>query len=78
MLYLFYFWNIQQIVSNKNSEVDVDKWDYFARDYLQLGMRSSFDHDRFIQSARVCPDRQGKMQLCVRDKVSSVSNCNVH
>ncbi|XP_025076070.1 deoxynucleoside triphosphate triphosphohydrolase SAMHD1-like [Pomacea canaliculata] len=58
---------LYEIVANKRSEVDVDKMDYIARDCLHLGIRSSFDHGRFISLTRVI--RHGKkMRLCVRDK----------
>ncbi|XP_025076068.1 deoxynucleoside triphosphate triphosphohydrolase SAMHD1-like [Pomacea canaliculata] len=58
---------LYEIVANKRSEVDVDKMDYIARDCLHLGIRSSFDHGRFIRLTRVI--RHGKkMRLCVRDK----------
>ncbi|XP_025076298.1 deoxynucleoside triphosphate triphosphohydrolase SAMHD1-like [Pomacea canaliculata] len=59
---------LYEIVANKRSEVDVDKMDYIARDCLLLGMRSSFDHDRFINFARVVQDADGEMRLCPRDK----------
>ncbi len=32
-----------QIVANKESGMDVDKWDYFARDFLHLGVTNEFD-----------------------------------
>lgn len=32
-----------QIVANKKTGNDVDKWDYFARDCHCLGLRNSFD-----------------------------------
>ena len=32
-----------QIVANKSTGVDVDKWDYFARDCHHLGIPNSFD-----------------------------------
>ncbi|XP_025116249.1 deoxynucleoside triphosphate triphosphohydrolase SAMHD1-like [Pomacea canaliculata] len=58
---------LYEIVANKKSEVDVDKWDYFLRDCHHLGMRSSFDHNRYIRFALVI-EHQGKGRLCVRDK----------
>uniref|UniRef100_A0A673B916 HD domain-containing protein n=1 Tax=Sphaeramia orbicularis TaxID=375764 RepID=A0A673B916_9TELE len=68
---------LYEIVSNKRNGIDVDKFDYFARDCLHLGMKNSFDHCRFIKFARVCkvaedgqPD--GEWQICIRDK--EVSN----
>ena len=63
-----------QIVSNSISGVDVDKWDYFARDCHHLGISNSFDHNRFMSLIKVLkapppPDGDGKYHLCVRDKV---------
>ncbi|CAL8251322.1 unnamed protein product [Arctogadus glacialis] len=55
------------IVSNKRNGIDVDKFDYFARDCHHLGIKNSFDHHRFMKFARVC-EVEGKMQICVRDK----------
>ena len=37
-----------EIISNEKSGVDVDKWDYFARDCHHLGIANGFDHNRFI------------------------------
>lgn len=44
---------LYQIVSNKTSGIDVDKWDYFSRDCLMLGMKNNFDHSRAIAFSRV-------------------------
>ncbi|KAL8607471.1 hypothetical protein ACOMHN_004443 [Nucella lapillus] len=58
---------LYEIVANKRNGVDVDKWDYFKRDCLYLGISNSFDHMRFIQFSRVI--RVGsELQICVRDK----------
>ena len=35
---------IYQIVANKRTSIDVDKWDYFARDCHQLGISNNFDY----------------------------------
>ena len=59
-----------QVVANKNNGIDVDKWEYFARDCLMLGIRNNFDHIRIMNFVRVC-DVEGKKQLCTRDKVTS-------
>ena len=53
--------------ANKRNGIDVDKWDYFARDSYHLGIRNSFDHKRFMQLAKVL-DVEGT-QICSRDKV---------
>ena len=66
-----------QIVSNSFSGVDVDKWDYFARDCHHLGISNSFDHNRFMSLIKVLkarkPDGDDKYHLCVRDKVRFAS-----
>ena len=33
-----------QIVANKKNGIDVDKWDYLARDCHHLGITSNFDY----------------------------------
>uniref|UniRef100_A0A8C4Z094 HD/PDEase domain-containing protein n=1 Tax=Gadus morhua TaxID=8049 RepID=A0A8C4Z094_GADMO len=67
---------LYEIVSNKRNSIDVDKWDYFARDCHHLGIKNNFDHDRFIKFARVCEvdkekDAEEKL-ICTRDKVGNV------
>uniref|UniRef100_A0A665SV98 HD domain-containing protein n=1 Tax=Echeneis naucrates TaxID=173247 RepID=A0A665SV98_ECHNA len=59
---------LYEIVANKTNGIDVDKFDYFARDCHHLGIQNHFDHLRFFRSARVikCPD--GLMHICSRDK----------
>ncbi|XP_032897689.1 deoxynucleoside triphosphate triphosphohydrolase SAMHD1-like isoform X2 [Amblyraja radiata] len=58
---------LYEIVANKRSGIDVDKWDYFARDCHHLGIRNNFDFERFLKFARVC--EVGKMKrICTRDK----------
>jgi len=36
------------IVSNQRNSVDVDKFDYLARDCYNLGIKSSYDFSRFV------------------------------
>ena len=50
---------LYEIVANKRSSIDVDKWDYFQRDSRQLGVAQSFDHGRLMLLARVVEDEQG-------------------
>lgn len=59
---------LYQIVNNEESGLDVDKWDYFLRDSLYLGLRCNFEYKRLIQFAKVL-DVNGKKQICFRDKV---------
>ena len=60
-----------EIVANKTSGIDVDKMDYFARDCHGLGMKSDFNHLRYIHNCRVMiVDDAGKQRsaICIRDK----------
>ncbi|XP_052060504.1 deoxynucleoside triphosphate triphosphohydrolase SAMHD1-like isoform X2 [Mytilus californianus] len=59
-----------EIVANKRNEIDVDKMDYFARDCHGLGMKSTFDHLRFISQCRVMflRDTSNETTIAVRDK----------
>lgn len=58
---------LYEVVANKRNGIDVDKWDYFARDSHNLGIRNNFDHLRFIKFARVL-DVDNELQICSRDK----------
>ncbi|XP_075946544.1 deoxynucleoside triphosphate triphosphohydrolase SAMHD1-like [Anarhichas minor] len=58
---------LYEIVANKRNGVDVDKFDYLARDAHHLGIQNNFDHLRFIKFARVC-EVDGQKQICTRDK----------
>eukprot|EP01027_Heterolobosea_sp_BB2_P018252 GEZU01025740.1.p1 GENE.GEZU01025740.1~~GEZU01025740.1.p1 ORF type:complete len:454 (+),score=124.60 GEZU01025740.1:114-1475(+) len=44
---------LHQIVSNSQNSIDVDKFDYLARDSYNLGMKSSYDFSRLINFSRV-------------------------
>nr|XP_006817901.1 PREDICTED: deoxynucleoside triphosphate triphosphohydrolase SAMHD1-like [Saccoglossus kowalevskii] len=60
---------LYEIVSNETNGIDVDKWDYFARDCLNLGIANNFDYKRFITFSRVVKcEKTGKHHICVRDK----------
>uniref|UniRef100_A0A7N6FKV2 HD/PDEase domain-containing protein n=1 Tax=Anabas testudineus TaxID=64144 RepID=A0A7N6FKV2_ANATE len=59
---------LYEIVANKINGVDVDKFDYFARDCHHLGMQNNFDYRRFLKFARVCEAEDGKKHICTRDK----------
>nr|KAF6423692.1 SAM and HD domain containing deoxynucleoside triphosphate triphosphohydrolase 1 [Rousettus aegyptiacus] len=58
---------LYEIVANKRNGIDVDKWDYFARDCHHLGIQNNFDYKRFIMFARVCKV-ETKMHICSREK----------
>ncbi|KAM6981977.1 deoxynucleoside triphosphate triphosphohydrolase SAMHD1-like [Tautogolabrus adspersus] len=59
---------LYEIVSNKRNGIDVDKFDYLARDSYHLGIKNNFDFHRFMQFARVCKDDDGRKTICTRDK----------
>ena len=42
---------LYEIVANKISSVDVDKWDYMLRDSLALNIKVTFDYKRFIKNS---------------------------
>lgn len=67
---------LYEIINNKRNEIDVDKWDYIARDCHMLGIGNNFDHNRCIALARVI-EVGGEWQICYRDKVS-VSLSSMH
>ncbi|XP_011364888.1 deoxynucleoside triphosphate triphosphohydrolase SAMHD1 isoform X1 [Pteropus medius] len=58
---------LYEIVANKRNGIDVDKWDYFARDCHHLGIQNNFDYKRCIMFARVCKVGE-QMHICSRDK----------
>eukprot|EP00117_Sycon_ciliatum_P001355 scpid93024/ scgid7051/ SAM domain and HD domain-containing protein 1; Dendritic cell-derived IFNG-induced protein; Monocyte protein 5 len=58
---------LYEIVSNKLTGIDVDKWDYFARDCHHLGIANMFDYRRFMQFARVI-EVEKTLRICTRDK----------
>ncbi|KAG9473838.1 deoxynucleoside triphosphate triphosphohydrolase SAMHD1 [Eleutherodactylus coqui] len=58
---------LYEIVANKRNGIDVDKWDYFARDCYHLGIQNNFDYKRFLKFCRVCVVGK-KKQVCTREK----------
>lgn len=58
---------LYEIVNNKKTGIDVDKWDYFARDCHMLGIRNNFDHTRCMKYARVLKVAD-ELQICSRYK----------
>ncbi|XP_072182304.1 deoxynucleoside triphosphate triphosphohydrolase SAMHD1 homolog [Diadema setosum] len=69
---------IKQIVSNSVNGVDVDKWDYVARDAHLLGIASAFHVEHIMSAVKPCLiDGDGKLtrkELCFRDKVANDLN----
>uniref|UniRef100_A0A8C2M3H4 Deoxynucleoside triphosphate triphosphohydrolase SAMHD1 n=2 Tax=Cricetulus griseus TaxID=10029 RepID=A0A8C2M3H4_CRIGR len=63
---------LYEIVSNKRNGIDVDKWDYFARDCHHLGIQNNFDYKRYVKFVRVCEVEEScgcKMKhICTREK----------
>eukprot|EP00117_Sycon_ciliatum_P003898 scpid93023/ scgid8498/ SAM domain and HD domain-containing protein 1; Dendritic cell-derived IFNG-induced protein; Monocyte protein 5 len=58
---------LYEIIANKRTGIDVDKWDYFARDCHHLGIANMFDYRRFMQFARVI-EVEKTLRICTRDK----------
>ncbi|NXA99682.1 SAMH1 triphosphohydrolase, partial [Cnemophilus loriae] len=58
---------LYEIVANKKNGIDVDKWDYFARDCHHLGIPNNFDYKRLLIFTRVCEVKNQK-HICTRDK----------
>uniref|UniRef100_A0A672J2R4 HD domain-containing protein n=1 Tax=Salarias fasciatus TaxID=181472 RepID=A0A672J2R4_SALFA len=57
---------LYEIVSNKLSGIDVDKFDYLERDCLHMGLKNTFDFRRFFLFARVCKV-DGRNHICLRE-----------
>jgi len=54
-------------VANKTTDIDVDKWDYFLRDALSLGLKVTFDYRRLLKFTKVL-EINGEYCLAFRDK----------
>ena len=59
-----------EIVSNKATGIDCDKFDYFARDTHHVGIKNSFEFKRYFKNIRIMPIN-GNLQICARDKEES-------
>ncbi|XP_068216450.1 deoxynucleoside triphosphate triphosphohydrolase SAMHD1-like [Palaemon carinicauda] len=59
---------LYEIVSNKRTGVDVDKWDYFLRDSHSLGIKVTFDYYRLLHFSRVIDFEGEGLQICYQDK----------
>ena len=63
---------LYEIVSNEDTGIDCDKFDYFARDTHHVGIKNSFDFKRYFKNIRIMPnDEDGKLRICARDKEES-------
>ncbi|XP_054029647.1 deoxynucleoside triphosphate triphosphohydrolase SAMHD1 [Dryobates pubescens] len=58
---------LYEIVANKTNGIDVDKWDYFARDCHHLGIQNNFDYKRLLKFVQVC-EAGSQKHICARDK----------
>jgi len=58
---------LYEIVANKISSIDVDKWDYMLRDNAALRIGITFDYRRFILHSDIV-EVEGRTRLCIRDK----------
>jgi len=59
---------LYEVVSNWRSGIDVDKFDYFRRDALFLGIQRQFDHSRYMRGVKVLRDEYGIPTLSPPDK----------
>jgi len=58
---------LYEIVANKISSIDVDKWDYFLRDNLAMNIGLTFDYRRFMFMSYV-KEIDGKLRLALAEK----------
>jgi len=72
---------LYEIISNKITGVDVDKWDYFLRDNRNLQVGITFDYKRILNNVKIVewpfypndPDRLTVNRIAIRDK--EFDNC---
>jgi len=72
---------LYEIISNKLTGVDVDKWDYFLRDNISLKIGITFDHHRFLKNMTLADwpffaadkDKLTVKRIAIRDK--EFDNC---
>jgi len=58
-----------EIVSNPRNSIDVDKFDYLARDTQKMNVHyCSFNHEVIMKTARVIEDSNGDYQICYPQK----------
>jgi len=58
---------LYEIVANKISSVDVDKFDYMMRDNIAMDLGLTFKYEKFLSNIDLT-ECEGKMRICVRDK----------
>lgn len=59
---------LYEIVANKRTGIDVDKWDYLKRDAAHLNIPIRFDLKRFMCYSKILQDGN-ENRICLRDKV---------
>lgn len=60
---------IYEIISNKTNDIDVDKWEYLARDAAQLGVPVAFQSKRLFEFCRVgFVEGDERAHIIIRDK----------
>lgn len=65
---------LYEIVANARTSLDVDKFDYLARDCHNIGMSTNLRHDRLVKNCRVIDN-----QLCYNSKeVYNVGATSTH
>lgn len=69
---------LYDIVANKRNGIDVDKFDYFARDCHVLGVTKSFDCHRLMQFARVFTRSQQMLESKKFSRMQDGYQSSVH
>ncbi|XP_067651005.1 deoxynucleoside triphosphate triphosphohydrolase SAMHD1-like [Haliotis asinina] len=62
---------LYEIVANDKTGIDVDKWDYFARDGHMMGIKGTFDQDRYMELARIIDVDEECPRICARNNEAS-------
>lgn len=60
-------WFLFHVVNNRDSGLDVDKWDYYLRDCHAVGLACGFQFQRLVGSSRVI-EYEGSTRIAFRDK----------
>lgn len=58
---------LYEIVANKISGIDVDKWDYLQRDRTNMNINTNFQYERYIEYCKIM-EFNGRPRICLRDK----------